>query len=70
MIRPERFSGENAVRAMIRYRAAPTPATAEIRAGGTLHLRFEEPQRAVAPGQLVALLDPTTDEVLGAATIS
>ena len=44
LIRPERFSGETPVRAMIRYRAAPTPATASIR-DGTLHLRFEAPQR-------------------------
>ncbi len=53
---------------MIRYRAAPASATATMRSD-ELHLRFDEPQRAVAPGQLVALLDAATDEVLGAATI-
>jgi tRNA-specific 2-thiouridylase len=67
-IRPERFGGETRVRAMIRYRAMPARAAAMVR-DGQLHLRFDEPQRAVAPGQLVALLDPATDEVLGAATI-
>ena len=50
---------------MIRYRAAPAPALATIGDDGTLRLRFERPQRAVSPGQLVALLDATTDEVLG-----
>jgi tRNA U34 2-thiouridine synthase MnmA/TrmU len=34
-----------------------------------LHLRFERPQRAITPGQLVALLDIASEEVLGAATI-
>ncbi len=70
LIRPERFSGaKTPVRAMIRYRTAPSPAMASVDADGSLRLRFESPQRAIAPGQLVALLDPETDEVLGAATI-
>ncbi len=69
LIRPDRFRGETRVRAMIRYRSAPAHALATIRDDGTLHVRFAAPQRAVAPGQLVALLDPETDEVLGAATI-
>ncbi len=70
LIRPERFaSDETAVRAMIRYRAAPAPAVATVD-GDRLRLRFERPQRAISPGQLVALLDPATDEVLGAATIT
>jgi len=71
LIRPERFaSGTTRVRAMTRYRsplnfahASLEPETAELR------LRFEEPERAVAPGQLVALYDERADEVLGAATI-
>ncbi len=71
MIRPERFAAhETPVRAMIRYRAAPAPALATVLDDGRLRLRFERPQRAISPGQLVALLDPSTDEVLGAATIS
>jgi tRNA-specific 2-thiouridylase len=69
LIRPERFAaGPVAVLAMVRYRARPAKATAEVR-GGTLHLAFAEPQRAVTPGQLVALYDPAGSEVLGAATI-
>jgi tRNA-specific 2-thiouridylase len=69
LIRPERFAdGSAGVRAMIRYRAAPARARATLH-GSKLRLQFEEPQRAIAPGQLVALLDAETDEVLGGATI-
>lgn len=69
LIRPERFvSGETAVSAMVRYRAAPAAARARV-SGKSLSLTFERPQRAIAPGQLVALLDCDGDEVLGAATI-
>jgi tRNA-specific 2-thiouridylase len=69
LIRPERFSESEApVLAMVRYRAHPAPARAAVR-GGTLHLRFEKPLRAVTPGQLVALFDTDGSEVLGAATI-
>ncbi len=70
LIRPERFAHAAApVRAMIRYRAQPVAARATV-GGGTLDLRFDVPVRAIAPGQLVALLDPVTDEVLGGATIA
>lgn len=70
LIRPERFAdGETSVLAMIRYRATPARARARSGAGGTLTLRFDEPQRAIAPGQLVALFDLDGREVLGAATI-
>jgi len=71
LVRPERFEGSAvAVRAMIRYRATPTPAVATISPDGLLQLRFNAPQRAVSPGQLVALLDPYSDEILAAATIT
>ncbi|MBV9233246.1 MAG: tRNA 2-thiouridine(34) synthase MnmA [Candidatus Eremiobacteraeota bacterium] len=71
LIRPERFGdGAVAVRAMIRYRATPSAALASLHSDGALRVVFERPQRAVTPGQLVALLDSSTDEVLGAATIS
>ncbi len=70
LIRPQRFvsSALVRVRAMIRYRATPAFAVAAVD-NGLLRLRFDEPQRAVSPGQLIALLDPSSDEVLGAATI-
>ncbi|MGC1381491.1 MAG: tRNA 2-thiouridine(34) synthase MnmA [Candidatus Baltobacteraceae bacterium] len=72
LIRPERFAfeGQTPVRAMIRYRTAPAMAFATVLDSGRLGLRFAEPQRAIAPGQLVALLDGETEEVLGAATIT
>jgi tRNA-specific 2-thiouridylase len=69
VIRPEYFTRNDVpVRAMIRYRAAPVLARATLDAG-TLKLRFDEPLRAVTPGQLVALFDVLGEEVLGAATI-
>jgi tRNA-specific 2-thiouridylase len=70
LIRPERFGEARArVLAMTRYRARPCGARASVKADGTLELVFDEPQRAVTPGQLVALFAPESDEVLGAATI-
>jgi tRNA-specific 2-thiouridylase len=69
LIRPERFAADRTpVLAMVRYRATPVPAKATMR-GDTLELDFEEPLRAVSPGQLVALFDGDGEEVLGAATI-
>jgi tRNA-uridine 2-sulfurtransferase len=70
LIRPERFGAKPAeVLAMTRYRSAAIPALASVAADGTLKLDFAEPQRAIAPGQLVALFDRGGDEVLGAGTI-
>jgi tRNA-specific 2-thiouridylase len=71
LIRPERFTGGGAdVLAMTRYRAQLVPASAVLEDGGaTLRLTFEEPHRAVTPGQLVALFDRGGVEVIGAATI-
>ncbi len=70
LIRPERFAGGAApVLAMIRYRAEPVAATAQLGSDATLSLTFERPVRAVTPGQLVALLDRDGVEVLGSATI-
>jgi tRNA-specific 2-thiouridylase len=71
LIRPERFAaGRARVLAMTRYRARLVPANAElIPNDGTLRLTFDEPHRAVTPGQLVALLDTDGIEVIGAATI-
>ena len=71
LIRPERFAGGAVtVRAMTRYRAPLNVAKASFdRERGELRLRFEKPERAIAPGQLVALYDASTSDVLGAATI-
>ncbi|GAC1311102.1 MAG: tRNA 2-thiouridine(34) synthase MnmA [Vulcanimicrobiaceae bacterium] len=71
LIRPERFvQGDIRVRAMTRYRAPLARSIASVDpASGELRLAFDEAERAIAPGQLVALYDETTDEVLAAATI-
>jgi tRNA-specific 2-thiouridylase len=70
LIRPERFGATpTRVRAMTRYRSRPSCAWATIESDGSLALGFDQPQRAVTPGQLLALFDEHTDEVLGAATI-
>jgi tRNA-specific 2-thiouridylase len=70
LIRPERFTtAERPVLAMTRYRQTPEPARATLAADGTLHVAFDTLQRAVTPGQLVALFDTDGEEVLGAATI-
>jgi tRNA-uridine 2-sulfurtransferase len=70
LIRPERFTaGRARVLAMTRYRAKLAPATATLHDDATLRLEFDEPHRAVTPGQLVALFDADGIEVIGAATI-
>ena len=71
LIRPERFAAPLRVRAMTRYRSPLNLATATLEADGTiLRLAFEAPERAIAPGQLVALYALESNEVLGAATIA
>ncbi len=69
LIRPERFAdGPFRVKTMTRYRVPTNFARASCDVvRDELHLEFERPERAVAPGQLVAMYDG--DEVLGAATI-
>ncbi|MCK5596569.1 MAG: tRNA 2-thiouridine(34) synthase MnmA, partial [Candidatus Eisenbacteria sp.] len=53
--------------AKIRYAASPCPCTAVLE-GERLRLRFEEPKRAIAPGQSVVLYDG--DVVLGGGVIN
>ncbi len=70
LIRPAAFAtGETRVDAMVRYRGEAVPAIATVTTE-KLTLRFERPQKAVSPGQLVAMFAPDSDEVLGAATIA
>jgi tRNA-specific 2-thiouridylase len=54
------------VDAKIRYKSRPAPASLEM-AGETLHVRFDEPQRAITPGQAVVFYDG--EVVLGGGTI-
>ena len=71
LLQPTAFNGPTPVVAMIRSHAQPARATAVIdTAENTCTLHFETPQRAVSPGQQVALLHPETSEVLAAATIT
>ena len=70
LIRPERFAGPGTrVVAMTRYRADARAGRGHRFDGDTVAATLRAPQRAIAPGQLVALFDETGDEVLGAATI-
>jgi len=70
LIRPERFAeGALETLAMTRYRSPLNRASAAYdRESNRLHLTFAAPERAVAPGQLVALYDEH-GEVLAGATI-
>jgi tRNA-specific 2-thiouridylase len=69
LIRPEYFAqGPVRVRAMTRYRSPLNFAEAVVD-GAELRLRFEQPERAIAPGQIVALYDELEDEVLAGARI-
>ena len=56
------------VEAKIRYSARPAPAEIWLENRG-LRVRFEQPQRAVTPGQAVVFYAPGSDLVLGGATI-
>jgi tRNA-specific 2-thiouridylase len=55
------------VEAKARYRAEPAPATLVEAGAVSLVLRFERPQRALTPGQALAIY--RGDEVLGGGTI-
>ncbi|MGD9893026.1 MAG: tRNA 2-thiouridine(34) synthase MnmA [Dehalococcoidia bacterium] len=54
------------VDAKIRYKSRPAPATLEM-VGETMHVRFDEPQRAITPGQAVVFYDG--EFVIGGGTI-
>ena len=63
----DQLSGPVRLRAKIRYRMAEQPCTVEQTGPGTIRLTFDEPQRAITPGQTVVLYDG--DTVVGGATI-
>lgn len=54
--------------AQIRYRSRPSKGTASLRDDGRLQMIFDEPQKAVAPGQALVLYNG--DQVLGGGWIS
>jgi len=47
----------------VRYRHQPAPATITPGEDGRAHIRFDEPQRAITPGQATVFY--RGDEVLG-----
>ncbi|MGE5618191.1 MAG: tRNA 2-thiouridine(34) synthase MnmA [Sphingomonadaceae bacterium] len=63
----EEPSGPVRVDARIRYRAPEVPAMARVQGDGSLLVEFDEPQRAVSPGQAVVLYQG--DRVVAGGTI-
>ena len=53
--------------AMVRYRQKPSSCQVSVNSDGGLHVKFDQPQRAITPGQFVALYDG--DQCLGGARI-
>lgn len=53
--------------ARIRYRHTEQPATVTLQEDGSVRVLFDEPQRAVTPGQTLVLYDG--DTVLAGGTI-
>lgn len=60
--------GKIRCKAKIRYRQTEQWATAEALPDGRVNIIFDEPQRAVTPGQAAVLYDG--DVVLGGGTVS
>ena len=58
-----RAGGKNWISVKIRYQHEPAPATVELIGPDRVRIRFDEPQRAITPGQAAVFYDG--DEVLG-----
>jgi tRNA-specific 2-thiouridylase len=70
LVAVERLCEPVRVRAKIRYAHEPQPATATPLSADRLRLTFDDPQRAVAPGQAAVLYDlDDPDVVVGGGTI-
>jgi tRNA-specific 2-thiouridylase len=70
LVAVDRLSTPTRVRAKIRYAHEPQAATATPLSADRLRLAFDEPQRAVAPGQAAVLYDfDEPDVVVGGGTI-
>ena len=67
LIACDRLPGSVHLRAKIRYRMIEQPCTVEQTGPGTMRLTFDQPQRAITPGQTVVLYDG--DTVVGGAVI-
>ena len=53
----EHLAGPLRVQAMVRYRDTPSPATCYPEADGSVRVVFDEPKRAITPGQSVVVYD-------------
>ena len=53
----EPFETRRLIHAQPRYRAKAEPAILEPLAKGKIRLKFQQPQRAIAPGQICALYE-------------
>ena len=67
LISTDRIDGPMRVCAKVRYRQTEQPATVVQTGDDTIHIEFDEPQRAVTPGQAVVIYDG--DIVVGGGTI-
>ena len=67
LIACRQLDGSVRLRARIRYHMSEQPCTVEQTGPDTIRLTFDQPQRAITPGQTVALYDG--DTVVGGATI-
>ncbi len=67
LIACSRLDGPLRLRARVRYRMAEQPCAVEQTGEETIRLTFDQPQRAITPGQTVALYDG--DAVVGGAVI-
>ena len=63
----DRLDGPVRLRARIRYKMAEQPCTVEQTGPRSIRVTFDQPQRAITPGQTVVLYDG--DTVVGGATI-
>ena len=68
LISVDNLSEPKRVTAKIRYRHKEQPATAWQTPDGILHVKFDEPQRAITKGQAVVMYDG--DEVVGGGVIN
>ena len=68
LIACDHLSAPVRLRAKVRSRMAEQPGTVEQTRPDTIHLAFDQPQRAITPGQAVVLYDG--DTVVGGATIT
>ena len=68
LIAPEKLDAPIRARVKIRYAHTPAMATVTQTGADSLHVEFDEPQRAVAPGQSAVVYDG--DTVIGGGIIS